>query len=112
MEKIARLLQVDEFHLFDTKGNLYAGSCLVYTSALESRTFDLNTSQIKRVGYHSDYEYQYDRDSVNVVIRGCCQAIGNQLHRIADSYPRTLSSIIYCYYPAHGAQKYKKRRFL
>ena len=26
MEKIARLLQVDEFHLFDTKGNLYAGS--------------------------------------------------------------------------------------
>lgn len=23
MEKIARLLQVDEFHLFDTKGNLY-----------------------------------------------------------------------------------------
>ena len=44
--------------------------------------------------------------------RHCCQAIGNQLHRIADSYPRTLSSIIYCYYPAHGAQKYKKRRFL
>lgn len=40
--------------------------------------------------------------------RHCCQAIGNQLHRIADSYPRTLSSIIYCYYPAHGAQKYKK----
>ena len=40
--------------------------------------------------------------------RHCCQAIGNQLHRIADSYPRTLSSIIYCYYSAHGVQKYKK----
>ena len=37
---------------------------------LWSRTFELKTSQIKRVGAHSDYEYQYDRDSVNVVIRG------------------------------------------
>ena len=26
MAKIANLLQVDEFHLFDTEGNLYAGS--------------------------------------------------------------------------------------
>lgn len=43
---------------------------VIKVEALESRTFELKTSQIKRVGYHSDYEYQYDRDSVNVVIRG------------------------------------------
>ena len=26
LEKIAKLLQIDEFHIFDTEGNLYAGS--------------------------------------------------------------------------------------
>lgn len=30
MEKIAGLLQVDEFHLFDTEGNLYSGSIPAY----------------------------------------------------------------------------------
>ena len=36
------------------------------------------------------------------------QSICNQLHCIAHSYPSTLSTIIYCYYSAHGVQKYKK----
>ena len=40
--------------------------------------------------------------------RHCCQSVCDQLHSIAHSYPSTLSSIIYCYYSAHGVQKYKK----
>ena len=36
------------------------------------------------------------------------QSVCDQLHCIAHSYSGTLSSIIYCYYSAHGAQKYKK----
>ena len=42
----------------------------VVVNYTDIRTQAFATSQIKRVGYHSDYEYQYDRDSVNVVIRG------------------------------------------
>ncbi len=37
---------------------------------LENRTFVLNTSQIRLVGAASDYSYQYDQDSINVVVRG------------------------------------------
>lgn len=36
------------------------------------------------------------------------QSVCDQLHCIAHSYSGTLSSIIYCYYSAHGVQKYKK----
>ena len=43
-----------------------------------------------------------------LMCRNCRQAIGNQLHGVADSYSCTFSSVIYCYYSAHGAQKYKK----
>ncbi|MBS6955073.1 MAG: hypothetical protein KH230_17795 [Enterocloster asparagiformis] len=37
---------------------------------LESRTYVLHTSQIKQVGASSQYEYEYDRNTINVVIRG------------------------------------------
>lgn len=37
---------------------------------LEDRTFNLPTSKIRQVGASSLYSYQYDRDSVRVVIRG------------------------------------------
>ena len=37
---------------------------------LENRTYVLNTSQIKQVGANSDYSYQFEQDSINVVIQG------------------------------------------
>ena len=37
---------------------------------LESRTYVLHTSQIKQVGASSQYEYEYDRSTINVLIRG------------------------------------------
>lgn len=37
---------------------------------LEDRIFELSTSQIKQVGASSMYSYQYDRDSIRVMIRG------------------------------------------
>lgn len=37
---------------------------------LESRTYVLPTSQIKQVGASSQYEYEYDRSTINVLIRG------------------------------------------
>lgn len=43
---------------------------VIKVEALEDRTFELKTSQIKQVGAYSEYDYQYDRDSVRVVIRG------------------------------------------
>lgn len=43
---------------------------VIKVEALENRTYELKSSQIKRVGAASEYEYQYDRDSVNVVVRG------------------------------------------
>lgn len=43
---------------------------VIKVEPLEDRTFSVKTSDIKRVGSHSDYEYEYDRDTVNIVIRG------------------------------------------
>lgn len=37
---------------------------------LENRTYVLNTDKIRLVGADSDDSYQFDRDSINVVIRG------------------------------------------
>ena len=37
--------------------------------------------------------------------RNCRQAIGNQLHGVADSYSCTFSSVIYCYYSAQLVHK-------
>ena len=38
--------------------------------ALEERTFELPTSRISQVGASSLYSYQYDQDSIQVVVRG------------------------------------------
>lgn len=43
---------------------------VIKVEALESRTFELKTSEIKRTGASGEYDYEYDRESVNVVIRG------------------------------------------
>lgn len=43
---------------------------VIKVEPLEDRTFQLSTSQIKQVGASSQYSYQFDRDSVKVVIRG------------------------------------------
>lgn len=40
---------------------------------LEERTFALSTSQISQVGASSQYSYQYDQDSIQVVIRGLAE---------------------------------------
>ena len=52
MEKIARLLQVDEFHLFDTKGNLYAGS--------EPKYFGLNFNSGQQMQFFLPMLENYD----------------------------------------------------
>ena len=58
MQKIARLLQVDEFHLFDTQGNLYAGS--------EPKYFGLNFSSGQQMQFFlpmlKDYHLQMCQD--------------------------------------------------
>ena len=58
MQKIARLLQVDEFHLFDTQGNLYAGS--------EPKYFGLNFSSGRQMQFFlpmlKDYHLQMCQD--------------------------------------------------
>lgn len=43
---------------------------VIRVEPLETRTYSLSTSQIRQKGALSQYSYQYDRDSVNVVIRG------------------------------------------
>lgn len=43
---------------------------IMKVEALESRTFEIPVSQIKQAGASSQYDYEYDRDSVNVIIRG------------------------------------------
>ena len=40
---------------------------------LEERTFALSTSQISQVGASSQYSYQYEQDSIQVVIRGLAE---------------------------------------
>lgn len=41
--------------------------------ALEERTFMLETSQLSQVGASSQYSYQYEQDSIQVVIRGLAE---------------------------------------
>ena len=43
---------------------------VIKVEALENRTYELPVSQIQQVGASGQYEYEYDRDSVNVIIRG------------------------------------------
>ncbi len=43
---------------------------VIKVEPLETRTYALSTSRIKQVGASSQYSYQYDRDTINVVIRG------------------------------------------
>lgn len=38
--------------------------------AMESRTYELSVEQITQVGVSGEYSYEYDRDTVSVVIRG------------------------------------------
>ena len=57
---------------------------------------------------HRFFSYIFT-DKVQKFMRGHRrQSVCDQLHCIAHSYSGTLSSIIYCYYSAHGVQKYKK----
>lgn len=43
---------------------------ILKVEAMESRTYELPVSQIKQVGTSALYDYGYDKESVNVVIRG------------------------------------------
>lgn len=43
---------------------------VIKVEALESRTYELPVSQIKMVSASEQYEYQYDKESVKIVIRG------------------------------------------
>ena len=52
---------------------------------LESRTYVLPTSQIKQVGASSQYEYEYDRSTINVLIRGLKEDLDQLKMCIRDS---------------------------
>lgn len=43
---------------------------VIKVEALESRTYEIPVSQIQQVGASGQYDYAYDRDTVNVIIRG------------------------------------------
>ena len=51
----------------DSSGEI---TVVIKVEPLEDRTFNLSTSRIKQVGASSLYSYQYDRDSIRVIIRG------------------------------------------
>jgi len=38
--------------------------------SLESRTYEVPVSQIKQVGASGQYDYEYDRKSLNIVVKG------------------------------------------
>lgn len=54
--------------LADPTGNQI--KVIMKVEPLESRTYEIPVSQIKQVGASVQYDYEYDRDSVNVIIRG------------------------------------------
>lgn len=43
---------------------------VIKVEALESRTYEIPVSQIQQVGASGQYDYEYDRDSVNLIVRG------------------------------------------
>ena len=43
---------------------------VIKVEALESRTYEVPVSQIKHVGASGQYDYEYDRKSLNIVVKG------------------------------------------
>lgn len=105
LEKIAELLQIDEFHIFDTQGNLYAGSQPKYFGLnfnsgeqmrfflpmLEDRSLELcqeitpNTAEQKLMQYAAVWR----EDGEGIV------QIGMEPHRVLEAMKRNELSYIF-----------------